>query len=309
MGRFLKNGIAFVLTFGVIYIGLFTLLTAISPNGIPLIYRCGGALNWKGGITHQKFNDFDKHLKHDLIVLGSSHAYRGYDMAVVKNAGLTCFNLGSNAQTPLNTYFLVKDLLNENNVKTVLIDVYCHALNNNGLEGTADLTQNYPSWNAAIPMALAQKDPRAWNMLTLRGLMAGRDEMYEEQCNGKLGSCLIADSLNEPVSFGQGQYTAPSDEQLRYLTKTIKYLKSIGAKVVLTEHPSPDGADRIGHRNHLSRMKSFADENGIETVFVMDLEGLDPQDHFYDHTHLNAKGAALFTRHLLQELAIINNNQ
>ena len=43
----------------------------------------------------------------DLLFLGSSKAYRGFDPRIFEAAGYRSFNLGSSNQTPIQTYLLV----------------------------------------------------------------------------------------------------------------------------------------------------------------------------------------------------------
>src|SRR5690554_458534 len=47
----------------------------------------------------------------DILFLGSSHAYRGFDTRIFKKAGFRSFNLGTSAQTPLQTQILLRRYL------------------------------------------------------------------------------------------------------------------------------------------------------------------------------------------------------
>ena len=50
-----------------------------------------------------------KHMRDiDLLFLGSSHTYRTFDPRFFDQFGWESFNLGSKAQSPLNTYYLVR---------------------------------------------------------------------------------------------------------------------------------------------------------------------------------------------------------
>ena len=137
MQRFFKNTMVFLFVSMLAYVLIFWALCSITVGGTPLIYRTSETLNWKGGNSFVKFNEFNQANEYDFIFIGSSHAYRGYDTHVFERAGYTVFNLGSSAQTPLNSLEIIKDLITKENCVTVVIDVFSGALETNGLESTA----------------------------------------------------------------------------------------------------------------------------------------------------------------------------
>src|SRR5438067_355769 len=55
-----------------------------------------------------RFRDAARHEPVEVVVFGSSHAYRGFDPRVFAAAGHTLVNLGSTNQTPLNSRFLAE---------------------------------------------------------------------------------------------------------------------------------------------------------------------------------------------------------
>ena len=55
-----------------------------------------------------RFNEVRLYENLDILFIGSSHAYRTFDPRFFNSMGLRTFNLGSTAQTPLNTYYLLK---------------------------------------------------------------------------------------------------------------------------------------------------------------------------------------------------------
>ena len=103
MKALLKN----ILLFGLIaltsYITLFSVLYFIRIGNVPLVYRTTQGNVFKGGLTYKKFQDFDKNEKYDIIILGSSHAYRGYDPVIFESYGYKIYNLGTSAQTLLSS--------------------------------------------------------------------------------------------------------------------------------------------------------------------------------------------------------------
>src|SRR5690554_449999 len=78
----------------------------------------------------------------DILILGSSHAYRGFDTRVFKKHGINAFNLGSSAQSPIQTYILLNQYLDELNPKLVVLEVYAGVLELDGVESSLDLAAN-----------------------------------------------------------------------------------------------------------------------------------------------------------------------
>jgi hypothetical protein len=285
-----------------IYALIFLVLSNISIGGTPLIYRTSDALNWKGGNSYTKFRAFDRNAQYDVVFIGSSHAYRGYDTRVFTDAGYSAFNLGSSAQTPINTEQILRDLVNVRNTKTVIIDVFNGALETDGLESTADLSQNYPSTKPVLNMVWQLKDPRGLNMLMLRMVRYAADPMYTENCNGANGTCLISDSAGVEVNYPFARPLVLKQDQLCALERTIRYLQETGIQVVLADHPIPPEADQARQVRYSAHVKTLAQQWNVPLVDMSSTVGFDSRAHFYDHTHLNEAGAAKFSLMLLDTM-------
>ncbi len=60
----------------------------------------------------------------DLVFVGPSYVYRGVDTSITDSlTGLTTFNLGTSAQKPIDSYFMIKEAYRVHNVKYVVLDV------------------------------------------------------------------------------------------------------------------------------------------------------------------------------------------
>ena len=60
----------------------------------------------------------------DILFLGSSHTYRGFDTSIFHDCGYSAFNLGSSSQTPIQTLTLANRYLKQLNPKLVVLEVY-----------------------------------------------------------------------------------------------------------------------------------------------------------------------------------------
>jgi len=67
----------------------------------------------------------------DALILGSSHAYRSYHPATIKEeVGFenAVFNFGSSAQSPVTGFFILEEVLKKHKPKVVILDLYVMAL-------------------------------------------------------------------------------------------------------------------------------------------------------------------------------------
>ena len=281
------------------------LLFSVRSGTYPLAYQVLDAVNLKGGSSHTKFREFDPQAWHDVVFIGSSHAYRGYDPQPFLEAGLQAFNLGTSAQTPLNSLVLVRDLLEPGNVGLLVIDVYRGAFELDGLESTADLVQNLPSDRCAVHMAAAQRDPRTLNMLAVRWMARGDGPWYRDTTY--VGHGFSASR----VQAAQGDHRRRRHErpvrerQLEALEALLRYCRSEGIRVVLVDHPSPSTARGSWSDAWSASMDSLAGAHGAPFLDLGREHVLDDRRHFMDHTHLNAEGARLFSLDLYDHLMVL----
>ena len=75
----------------------------------------------------------------DILFLGSSHTYRGFDTRVFKKNGYNSFNLGSSSQSPIQTLTLTKRYLNQLNPKLIVYEVYPTTFTIDGIESSLDI--------------------------------------------------------------------------------------------------------------------------------------------------------------------------
>ena len=118
---FLRKFLIFTGAAFLIYITIFGVLFFVRSYNIPMIFRTSQGNIFRGGYTYITFRQFDRNAKYDIILLGSSHAYRGYDPAIFREHGYNMFNLGTNSQTNLYLILLRKIILKKKIVKRLLL--------------------------------------------------------------------------------------------------------------------------------------------------------------------------------------------
>ena len=102
-------------------------------------------LNYKlGSYGHLYSRMKDLHTIHkpDILFLGSSHAYRGFDTRIFKKHGYSSFNLGSSSQTPIQTERLLKKYLKKIQPELIIYEVEPDAFASDGVESELDFIAN-----------------------------------------------------------------------------------------------------------------------------------------------------------------------
>ena len=288
----------------VAYVLLFTVLFRVQWSGLPMVHGTSKALKWKGGNSYQKFQEYEPDSSYQVVFLGSSHAYRGYDPRMFTSAGYSAFNLGTSAQSLMNSRVIAETYLTSRNTWLLVLDMYEAAFEIDGLESTADLSQNIPSDRAALRMCLSLRDPRGINMLALRLATRNAPPRYLDSAYVSAGYSLTTDSVKGSVHYVVGRPLAVREDQLEELEKLLRYCREAGIRVVLVNHPYPVRSDRAKHEafNAIIRERiapfevpylDFAYDHGLP---------LDDRDHFYDHNHLNQAGVELFNPLLIARL-------
>lgn len=139
MKQFLLNILKFLPLAIVFYVGMVILWGEVMPDRYRknLIYNRGTF-----GHTLSRLDDA-RHTKDvDVLFVGASTCYRGFDTRYFESKGWSSFNLGSSSQTPINTHQLLKRYLRQLKPKLVVYEVYPETFQIDGVEATLDITAN-----------------------------------------------------------------------------------------------------------------------------------------------------------------------
>lgn len=263
----------------------------------------------RGDSSLLRFREFRDQRGLDVLFVGSSHCYRSFDPRFYESRGLRTFNMGSTSQTPLNSYYLLRDDIERLKPELMVIELYWETLSNDGLESFLDLNENLPLTAELAEMALATRNPRAVNAMLARMLELGRPP---------------ADSLRLELgrwdTYVEGGYVERSDafrgsmevddhqvklkgRQLDYLARVIEMARAAGSRVVLVIQPVPlrtrQAVVNLGEVT--GRLHRFAAANEVVLLDFNEEMQLGPDDYF-DHHHLSRSGAEAFNARLLARL-------
>ncbi len=297
----LITGLRFLAIATMLYTAVFFILSRVHFEGKPLAFRIAPYYHYKGGISWRKFREFDPQHRWDVIVVGSSHAYRGYDPRVFAAHGISLFNLGSSSQSTMNTYVVLDQYVTKANCGLLILDVYDKAMGVVGLESTSDLTRNVPSTGAAAQMALSLRDPRALNMMALR-CFTPDDRLYDDKSYVSGGFAERLDSVRRELRTTSDTPVVPDPMQEDYFHRCVAFARERDIPLVLVTHCAPGPIHRTRHAAFRAFVDSSLAGTGIRYIDLTYAHQLDEHDHFYDDNHLNLAGVRLFNAQLLDSL-------
>jgi len=305
MKKVLINGLLFGAITIVAYLLLFAVLFFIKPSGVPFIYRATQGNLSEGGGTWLKLHQFDKVKEWDVIVLGSSHAYKGYDPAVFAGHGLEMYNLGTSNQHMMCSYYIAKNTLTNKNCKLVILDLYDRVFSNEMIESMSDIIQNTPDDKTAIDIALSTPDIRAINMITLRFFNKTTIPLNYDTL-GYVRGYQVAKQFIHPSKADKKKVAfryRTNERQVRYLDKLIAYLKEEGIPVVVAEHPLPKIYTVRDHDLFKADITPILEKHDVKFLdYTNDNEFIHNLVYFSDENHLNHLGVPKYNERLLTDL-------
>ena len=300
IGRFFRMLLKFIpfliVAYGILLLGW--------GNNIPLYFR--GNLNYRiesKGHAFTRFKEVKTIGKVDILFLGSSHTYRGFDVRLFQEMGYKVFNLGSSSQTPIQTNILLNRYLDKLRPEIVFYEVNLPDFSSDGVEASLDVIANdWVDWEA-IKMAFKINHLKTYNTLfygyiyEMLGFKAKHDEPLE-----KLGEKYIKGGYVEKKLTYNKRLDARlrgvilNQDQLEVFESIIAKLKKKKIKFYLVQAPVT-----TSYYNSLTYAKDFDSlmrtyGNYLNFNEIMHLN--DTLD-FFDAHHLNQIGVEKFNKELI----------
>ncbi len=270
-----------------------------SPN---IYYKLGGYGHMYTRLKEAKETD-----SVDILFLGSSHTYRGFDPRVFKEKGYKTFNLGSSAQSPIQTHVLLKRYLDKIKPKQIIYEVYPATLASNGVESSLDIVSNDKNDLYSLIMALKINHIKTWNTLIYawyRDLFNVNKDFKENPVKWK-DLYIKGGYVQKEVSYFKPPKKWDSKEitinkmQLKYFNEIIKDIKKRNIDLLLVYAPIPsENYNRYKNNKYFdSLMSTYAKYYNFNKIVK-----LNDTLHFFDSHHLNQNGVKIFNEKLLQIL-------
>lgn len=263
----------------------------------------------------------------DILFIGSSQVYKGFDPRIFKRKGISTFNLGSNAQTPYNTYYVLKEHLPHIKTKYVVMDLYWVPLELDGTEPGVDLISNMRLSRNTLEMALVSKNSYLINTFTLAALNQmiygykledyAKSNVEQEPARqvyvsgGYVESQLNQNLLTyEDLASIKPYEVSPEPIQLEYIDKVAQLCKEYGVELIFTIGPVTDEYKHkmTNYAEYRKLMSSLANKNG---VLLLDYNTrpdlrLSSKYDFLDENHLSQTGVIKYNGFFINDIVKLN---
>lgn len=302
---FIGRCLLFAVCCVIVYPCLIAVMSALLPNELMpnLRYPLGAY-----GHMYSRMAELRGHRPVDVVFLGSSHAYRGFDPRIWAEHGYSAYNLGSSAQTPLQTEVMAKAHVPSLHPRLVLFEVLPDRFLDEGVEPAVDLIANRPIDAWTWCMALRIPNAKVMNALVY-GLLrqaTEHDHGFVEPAQNKedvyVGDGFVERKIGhfQPSEKLVRLTVEPLPVQWNAFQRTMESLRSQGCEVVLVEAPMTQWMYTGMYRDH-ERFEERMNASG----HYINMNGkvvLDDSLHFFTKGHLNQAGVRLFNEALIDTL-------
>jgi hypothetical protein len=272
-------------------------------------YRKNLIYNFSGyGFLNTRLKEADTVKNTDLLIIGSSHAYRGFDTRIFKAHGINAFNLGSSSQSPIQSRYLLRKYLHKVSPKIVLFEVGFMTFSSDGLESGIDIVSNINVFDKELyDMITEVNDLSLYNTLAY-SFYKKRILHSENNRQEKLTTKEDIYIHGGYVEHRSQRYNAdlnfiprsvrPNINQQRIFEGMIEFLKQNNVKVILVQAP-------VVFKNYRSiiNQSEFNDYfNKFAPIPYLNFNSqvYDTTGYFYDNHHLNQTGVERFNADLLK---------
>lgn len=304
MKKFIKQGALFILFALLFYVVALVVWAYLSPVKFNLVLQTHG-------FTKERMIEAKQKENVDILVLGSSRTYRGFDPRIFASYDKDIFVLGTSNQTHIQTYMLVERYLYKLKPKRVIYEVSADLFANDGIESACDLIYNDEINSLSYSMAY---DTGLCNMKIINTLLFSQirqwlhlpHEASNRKSNGDetyISGGYVAKEIEEyrHVFLEDSISWEIKDKQLLYFEKTIALLKKENIEVQLVQAPlSPSYYSmQSGSRQFDTLMQTYGEYYNFNNIIQ-----LSDSIHFADETHLNQRGVDAFNKALIEKLLL-----
>lgn len=296
MNRFIKSIVVFIIFSAFIYLLMILLWGNFAPIKKNLRYELGA-----DGHTFSRLRDLDTTRNVDLLFLGSSHTYRGFDNRIFRKAGYSSFNLGSNSQTPLQTLYLLENSLDQLNPKLIVFEICPYVFSLDGVESSIEIISN-DSWRKnSMDLIFSQNHLKVYNTAlytAYRRLLYQDIEKLKEGVQKNNDTYIPGGFVEIKLFHYKKEHFSPTKwnarpKQMEAFEKILEMFDNRGIPFVLIQ--APVTTDLYNSYKNNSEFDSVMQKYGDYYNFNERLE-LNDSLYFFDFHHLNKYGIEIFNK-------------
>lgn len=258
----------------------------------------------ENSFTSMRLHELDEIENVDILILGSSHVYCGIDPRIFRKQGLNIFALGTSAQTPIITKFLLDRYLFEVNPKQIIIDLSPGSFKPDHRDRMAEVI--IKDWTGIDSWLWAFKinNLNIYNTLinkSLKELFGIKEKHLRTSNNGEyISGGYVQRKL---VSFNGNdvptQQFEVAQNQIKALQQITAHLDELNIKYSFIQIPISDKERQsIKNYNEIdSLIGTFGRYNNYNNIL-----NLEDTIHFQDSHHLNQLGVNEFNPVLIKHI-------
>lgn len=258
------------------------------------------------GHTYSRLSDAKQIKSVDILVVGSSHAYRGVDNRYFAQNGISMFNLGTSAQGAKQTEILLNRYLLEINPKKVIYIVSPLTLSGDGLESSIDLVSNDINDIFSYDLAFDLNHLTLYNTLFYSDLrhFTGLNEKFKENAIKGKDKYIKGGYVEREISFykqvkeGNKRIINFNEEQIITFENNIRFINEKNLEVILVH--APITKDLYKSYSNFREFDSIMNKFNHSYYNFNEIIDLSDSLHFYDSNHLNQNGVEIFNEKLFE---------
>jgi len=302
MFKFIKYLLLFLLYSSALYIILIIIWGDFSPIKENLNYKIGA-----GGHAFTRLKELNNTKDVDILFLGSSHTYLGFDTRIFREAGYKSFNLGTNSQTPIQTEFLLSKYLDSLNPEIVIFDVCPLIFSLDGIESTLEIISNRIIDLETVKLVFKQNHLKVYNTLIYalyRETIHNDKSEYIEYKKRDMDTYVYGGFVEKEIKFYEQESFKKQNwkyrkEQLKSFQNIVKMINKKNIELILVQTPIVSDLYK-SYTNNLefdNEMRKYGNYyNFNELIQLLD------SVHFSDNNHLNKNGINIFNKEILKIL-------
>jgi len=303
MKRLIISSLLFILLFILCYPFYLFIIGSIPNIHLPnLSYNFGGH-----GYLYTRLNEASEYKNVDVLFLGSSHTYRGFDVRIFEEYGLKTFNLGSSSQTPINTRYLLKTYLSSLNPKLIIYALSPDIFISDGVESAVDIISNDKKYMQYLEMISKINNFKLYNVLIYKKLreFVNLDKYYKQPkkmagfgyidtyINGGYVEITTEQCLNNNLIKNIDDNINKKQYQLDSFNEIILDLNNRNIKYIFVRTPIANYSGNQEFDEFVEKYGSYYNFNEILNI---------SNNYFYDKDHLKQEGVILFSNKVLEIL-------
>ncbi len=275
-----------------------------------------------------------KNQKCDFAILGSSRAYRSFDMIQLSRlTNKVCINLGTNGSGYVDNYLILYLFLKNNNaINTLLLQVDIYSLNSKKSFRNAFHTHEFlPYWQDSIVKVslnpyLDKKELFVWNwvppiryfkynkyfspqeVIRRVRLRNSDNSPFDKTLGGPTDNSLDERELQDNFIITSNQKRSLADLDIEYLNKIIALCKEHNINILAFKAP-----ELLAHQKSIlnyddlgMKIDSILRNNDI--LYIKPKPSIETANNsFKDPTHLSVSGRKTFTQFFAETIINVGN--